>query len=285
MVKQLLSAVLLFCSVASASECLTISDPVGEPVSGYKLQVANRPALSTPPVNVLYSQFESIAYAGALGLNQQGGVPHPCTTATDAASGLLVEYGNCEVRMDFYPDGVRAHGNGHLMIPQPANWDRGEGTLIVLYEHIDGEAEPKSSHPDIFTFNNGAKAESYENKKYLFEATNSETSRRLRMGGTVEGATQLTWNNLPDNWDGGVHIEIVSWSQADSYLMMDGIDYGTAGGLQNSGTAIPTEDNPSVQVMQQGTPRVKYIYSMMSRYFMDRELAAQLSASLFDWVD
>ena len=68
-------------------------------------------------------------------------------------------------------------------------------------------------------------------------------------------------------------------------LMMDGVDYGTRGGLQNAGVDIPTVDNPNVQVMQQGTPRVKYIYSMMSRSFTPRSLATQLSENIFDWAD
>lgn len=251
----------------------------------YESQVAARPNVSTPAISPAYYQFDSIAYAGALGLNQQGGLPHPCTTAPDAVSGLLVEYGNCAVRMDFYPDGVRAHGNGHLMIPQPQNWDRGEGTIIVLYEHIDGEAGPKSSHPDIFTFNNGQQAAHPDNQDYRLEARDNETSRELRMGGTDEGITKLTWTGIPNTWDGSIHIEVVSWSQTDSYLMIDGVNYGTRGGLQNAGVDIPTVDNANVQVMQQGTPRVKYIYSMMSRSFMPRSLASQLSVDLFDWAD
>lgn len=251
----------------------------------YDAQVAGRPSVSAPAVTADYVQFDSIAYAGALGLDQQGGLPHPCTTAPDAVSGLLVEYGNCDVRVDFYPDGMRSHGNGHLMIPQPVSWDRGEGTLVVVYEHIDGEAEPKSTHPDIWTFNNGQKAILSANRNYRVEATAEETARVLRMGGTTEGVTQLTWTGLPDNWDGRVHIEIISWSQTDSYLMMDGVDYGTRGGMKNAGVDIPTVDNPNVQVMQQGTPRVKYIYSMMSRQFMGRDLAHQLSADLFGWAD
>jgi hypothetical protein len=270
---------------ALLAELQNFSCSTGSPSGDYAQQVADRPTVSTPTVSASYYQFDSIAYAGALGLNQQGGLPHPCTTALDAVSNMVVEYGNCEVRMDFYPDGVRAHGNGHLMIPQPTDWDRGEGTLIVLYEHIDGEASPVSVHPDIFTFNNGQLAGAPENSNYRFEARQDETSRELRMGGTDEGTTKLTWTGIPDNWDGGIHIEIVSWSQTDSYLMIDGVNYGTKGGLQNAGVYIPTVDNPNVEVVQEGTPRLKFIYSMMSRSFMSRSLAEQLSANLFDWAD
>lgn len=246
-------------------------------VVGYDDQVAARPNTSTPDINAAYSQFESIAYAGALGLNQQGGLPHPYTTAPDAVSGLTVEYGDGTFRCDFYPQGMRSHVPGYLMIPTDWAWDRGEGTLIFLYEHVDGEESPLSDAPVVFNFNDG-------DTNYELEMRDSETTRRLRMGGTAEGTTQLTWTGLPNNWDGGVHIEILSWSQTDSYLMIDGINYGSKGGLSNAGTNIPTTVTSNVEVLQTGTPRVIYIYSMMSTAFMDSALAEQLSANIFDWA-
>lgn len=255
------------------------------PVQGYDIQMLSRPVDIVPTLSSAYAQSASVVYAGALGVEYNTGGTGVQIDSVDAASGAPVQFGVLGGRTDFYLDGARVHTSGRIYSRTPLNWERGEGTLVIVYDHIDGEGTPLNQHPDLFTFNGGSSAALFADRYYLYQTLNSETTRQVRMGGKTEGVTQLTWDNIPNTWDENVHIEIVSWSQTDSYLMIDGVDYGTKGGMSNAGVDVPTVDSVYAALATTGTPRIKFVYSIIDKGFMPRSKALSLSTNLFEWAE